>query len=124
MQPACGPLYNDNTEDIRAKHSITERPAGIKARDRLAQALYVEIFRHGNCVWLDLRDVSDRSPMSLAWSSDYWNCVLRRSRLKLFYRRPCAVKKAGAPISARITRPRMTKIGADTFRCGNRQMVN
>jgi succinate dehydrogenase/fumarate reductase flavoprotein subunit len=55
----CGRLTNDNNEEIHAKYNITERPAGINARDRLAQALYTEIYRHDNRVWLDLRDVSD-----------------------------------------------------------------
>ena len=55
----CGRLYNDTNEDIYDKYNITERPAGINARDRLAQALYTEIYRHGNDVWLDLRDVSE-----------------------------------------------------------------
>jgi len=55
----CGRLYNDHHQDIYDKYTITERPAGIKARDRLAQALYTEIYRQGNCVWLDLRDVTE-----------------------------------------------------------------
>jgi len=54
----CGRLTNDNNEEIHAKYSITERPAGLNARDRLAQALYSEIYRQNNRVWLDLRDVS------------------------------------------------------------------
>ncbi len=55
----CGRLFNDNNEEIHAKYNITERPAGINARDRLAQALYTEIYRQGNRVWLDLREVSE-----------------------------------------------------------------
>jgi aspartate oxidase len=55
----CGRLTNDNNEEILAKYSITERPAGINARDRLAQALYTEIYRLNNRVWLDLRAVSE-----------------------------------------------------------------
>lgn len=54
----CGRLTNDHGEEIHAKYRITERPAGINARDRLAQALYTEIYRHHNRVWLDLRAVS------------------------------------------------------------------
>ncbi len=54
-----GRLYNDHREDLYDKYTISERPAGIKARDRLAQALYTEIYRQGNCVWLDLRDVTE-----------------------------------------------------------------
>ena len=59
MLADCGRLYNDANEEIHAKYNITERPAGIKARDRLAQALYTEIYRQGNDVWLDLREVSE-----------------------------------------------------------------
>jgi len=69
----CGRLYNDNNEDIHEKHNITERPAGIKARDRLAQALYTEIYRHGNCVWLDLRDVSESQ-----WSAEPFSASTRQ----------------------------------------------
>jgi len=59
MLADCGRLYNDKNEDIHTKYNITERPAGIKARDRLAQALYTEIYRQGNGVRLDLREVSE-----------------------------------------------------------------
>jgi len=59
MLADCGRLTNDNNEEIHAKYNIAERPAGIKARDRLAQALYTEIYRQGNGVWVDLREVSD-----------------------------------------------------------------
>jgi len=69
----CGRLYNDNHEDIHEKHDIIERPAGIKARDRLAQALYTEIYRHGNRVWLDLRDVSESQ-----WRSEPFSASTRQ----------------------------------------------
>jgi succinate dehydrogenase/fumarate reductase flavoprotein subunit len=59
MLADCGRLTNDDNQDIHAKYNITERPAGIKARDRLAQALYTEIYRQDNRVWLDLREVSE-----------------------------------------------------------------
>jgi succinate dehydrogenase/fumarate reductase flavoprotein subunit len=54
-----GRLYNDRNENVYDKYAITERPAGIRARDRLSQALYLETFRSGMDVWLDLRDVTD-----------------------------------------------------------------
>jgi succinate dehydrogenase/fumarate reductase flavoprotein subunit len=54
-----GRLYNDRNENVYDKYAITERPAGIRARDRLSQALYQETFRNGREVWLDLRDVTD-----------------------------------------------------------------
>ena len=69
----CGRLYNDHNEDIHDKYTITERPAGIKARDHLAQALYTEIYRRGNCVWLDLRDVSEAE-----WQADPFSASTRK----------------------------------------------
>ncbi|CAB1059662.1 Succinate dehydrogenase flavoprotein subunit (EC [Olavius sp. associated proteobacterium Delta 1] len=68
----CGRLYNDQSEDIHDKYGITERPAGIKARDRLSQALYMEIYRQGNCVRLDLRDVSDKE-----WNAEPFSASTR-----------------------------------------------
>ncbi len=53
-----GPLLNDDGEDIYQKYAITERPAGERARDRLAQALFKEVYRNGSHVWLDLRGLS------------------------------------------------------------------
>jgi len=41
-------------EDILEKYNITERPAAAKARDRLAQALFREIFHLSRPVFLDL----------------------------------------------------------------------
>lgn len=61
----AGRLYNDRHEDIYQKYEITERPAGIRARDRLSQAFFTEIERNGNAVWLDVRGVSDDD-----WQSD------------------------------------------------------
>jgi len=54
-----GELYNDRGENLYDKYAITERPAGIHARDRLSQAFYKETFRNGVDVWLDLRDVTE-----------------------------------------------------------------
>ena len=68
-----GRLYNDKNEDIHDKYHITERPAGILARDRLAQALYTEIYRHGNGVWLDLRDVSEAE-----WNAEPFSASTRK----------------------------------------------
>jgi len=70
----CGRLYNDHNEDIYEKYTITERPAGIKARDHLAQALYREIYRRGNCVWLDLRDVTEAE-----WKADPFSASTRKA---------------------------------------------
>jgi succinate dehydrogenase/fumarate reductase flavoprotein subunit len=55
----CGLLYNSENEEIHDKYGIFERPAGELARDRLSQALFTEIYKNGNEVWLDLRGVSE-----------------------------------------------------------------
>ena len=53
-----GKLINDLGEDILEKYNITERPAAAKARDRLAQALFREIYHDGCNVKLDLTTAS------------------------------------------------------------------
>jgi len=68
----CGRLYNDHSENLYDKYAITERPAGIRARDRLSQALYKETFRSGIDVWLDLQDVSDAQ-----WNADPFSASTR-----------------------------------------------
>lgn len=60
-----GRLYNDAGEDMYEKYDISERPAAEKARDRLSQALFKEIYREGRAVWLDLTGVSEER-----WTSD------------------------------------------------------
>ena len=63
-----GRLYNNRGEDILAKYNIHERPAGVRARDKLSQALFKEIYRDQDEVWLDLRGATDndweRDPFS------------------------------------------------------------
>jgi aspartate oxidase len=54
-----GELFNGQGEEIYEKYNITERPAGERARDRLSQALFIEIHRHGQEVWLNLTGVSE-----------------------------------------------------------------
>jgi succinate dehydrogenase/fumarate reductase flavoprotein subunit len=54
-----GELRNGRGEEIYEKYNITERPAGERARDRLSQALFIEIHRHGREVWLNLTGVSE-----------------------------------------------------------------
>ena len=49
-----GRLINDLDEDILEKYNITERPAAARARDRLAQALFREIYQFSRPVFLDL----------------------------------------------------------------------
>lgn len=53
-----GQLRNDDGEDIYDKYAITERPAGERARDRLSQALFKEVYQNHQNVWLDLRGLS------------------------------------------------------------------
>ena len=56
-----GRLFNSREEDILSKYGIQERPAAERARDRLSQALFKEIYRQKREVWLDLRNVSEES---------------------------------------------------------------
>lgn len=51
----CGKLANGRGEDIMEKYGVTERPAAERARDELSRALFTEIHRNGETVWLDLR---------------------------------------------------------------------
>jgi succinate dehydrogenase/fumarate reductase flavoprotein subunit len=60
-----GRLYTDDGEDLHEKYGIVERPAAERARDKLSQALFNEIYRRGRSVWLDLTAVSDAG-----WQSD------------------------------------------------------
>jgi succinate dehydrogenase/fumarate reductase flavoprotein subunit len=53
-----GKLINDLGEDILEKYNITERPAAARARDRLAQALFREIYHLSRPVLLDLTATS------------------------------------------------------------------
>ena len=54
-----GRLLNDDGENILAKYGIKERPAAERARDRLSQALFKEIYRGRQSVRLDLRHLSE-----------------------------------------------------------------
>jgi succinate dehydrogenase/fumarate reductase flavoprotein subunit len=53
-----GRLLTDDGEDIYDKYAITERPAGERARDRLSQALFKEVYQNRKNAWLDLRGLS------------------------------------------------------------------
>ncbi|MGC8659451.1 MAG: FAD-dependent oxidoreductase [Desulfomonilaceae bacterium] len=68
-----GLLVNDSREDIHDKYGIQERPAGEKARDLLSQAIFTEIYRNGERVWLDLRAVTDQQ-----WQSDPFSASVER----------------------------------------------
>lgn len=54
----CGRLINNRKEEVLEKYGITERPAAERARDRLSQALFREIYQDGHEVWLDLRELT------------------------------------------------------------------
>lgn len=54
-----GRLVNDQGENILDKYGVQERPAAERARDRLSQALFNEIYRNGRKVLLDLQDLSE-----------------------------------------------------------------
>lgn len=68
-----GQLINDDEEDILEKYEIAERPAGERARDRLSQALFREIYRNHKNVWLDLRNLSEED-----WRVDPFSASFRR----------------------------------------------
>jgi succinate dehydrogenase/fumarate reductase flavoprotein subunit len=67
-----GRLINDDQEDLLEKYSIRERPAGEKARDLLAQALFKEVYRNQKNAWLDLRDLSEED-----WRVDPFAATMR-----------------------------------------------
>jgi fumarate reductase (CoM/CoB) subunit A len=67
-----GRIYNRSGKDIHSKYGITERPAGERSRDRLSQALFTEIYRNHDEVWLDLRAVPDDS-----WNADPFSASTR-----------------------------------------------
>ena len=55
-----GYLFNTRGEDILNKYTIQERPAAERARDKLSQALFTEIYKEDREVFLDLRKVSEQ----------------------------------------------------------------
>jgi succinate dehydrogenase/fumarate reductase flavoprotein subunit len=69
----CGRLTNEHHEDIPEKYGIDERPAGERARDRLSQALFKEIYRNGDDVFLDLRNLSEEQ-----WLIDPFSASMSR----------------------------------------------
>jgi len=68
----CGLLVNDSGEDILKKYGIDERPAAERARDRLSQANFQEIYRDGHGVFLDLRKVTEEK-----WLDDPFSAAMR-----------------------------------------------
>jgi succinate dehydrogenase/fumarate reductase flavoprotein subunit len=68
-----GRLYNNDGEEILEKYEIQERPAAERARDKLSQALFNEIYRKEGEVWLDLQGVSED-----AWHRDPFSASTRK----------------------------------------------
>ncbi len=68
-----GGLSNGNGEEIHEKYNITERPAGERARDRLSQAMFTEIHRNRQEIWLDLTGVSEKD-----WQKDPFSGSTRK----------------------------------------------
>lgn len=68
----CGRLLNTHGEEILEKYGIHERPAGERARDTLSRALFKEISRDGEAVFLDIRGVPDS-----IWHSDPFSASMR-----------------------------------------------
>jgi len=60
-----GRIFNTRGEDILKKYKILERPAAERARDKLSQALFIEIYKKNREVFLDLQRVSE-----LKWCED------------------------------------------------------
>ncbi|TET88134.1 MAG: FAD-dependent oxidoreductase [Dehalococcoidia bacterium] len=60
-----GRLFNSHGEEILKKYEIYDRPAAERARDQLSQALFTEVHRNGEEVWLDLRTVAEE-----VWCAD------------------------------------------------------
>ncbi|MDR3568276.1 MAG: FAD-binding protein [Syntrophobacteraceae bacterium] len=56
-----GLLVNESGENILKKYAIDERPAAARARDRLSQALFREIYGNGQKVYLDLRSIPEKN---------------------------------------------------------------
>ncbi len=66
-----GLLVNGSGQDILKKYGIEERPAGEKARDRLARVLFDEVYRAGETVYIDLRSQTD------IWSQDPFSASIK-----------------------------------------------
>ena len=69
----CGRLISATGKDILQEYGIEERPAAESARDKLSQALFQEIFRHGQPVLLDIRGLSEEK-----WNIDPFASSMRR----------------------------------------------
>lgn len=84
-----GRLENEAGDNILEYYGITERPAALKARDKLSQALFKEIDQKGQIVRLDLRHITEEQWQGL----DPFSASIRPVLEKRFaaHRRPFAV---------------------------------
>jgi len=73
-----GSLVNSGGEEILEKYGIRERPAGERARDKLSQALFNEIYVQGKEVLLDLRAVSKKTWCADPFSASTWDMLGKR----------------------------------------------
>ena len=67
-----GLLVDEQGVDILKKYGIDERPAAERARDRLSQALFQEVYRDGRRIFLDLRTVTEEK-----WRIDPFSASMR-----------------------------------------------
>lgn len=73
-----GPMTNQKGEDIHAKYNLKERPAALKARDHLSQALFQEIEIDRGEVTLDLRGVSKDDWCVHPFAAQLWDLLAIR----------------------------------------------
>jgi succinate dehydrogenase/fumarate reductase flavoprotein subunit len=73
-----GRLYNGSGQEILEKYDIKERPAAERARDRLSQALFKEIQRESEAVWLDLQGIQKEEACVEALSASIYEILEKR----------------------------------------------
>ncbi|MBW1713664.1 MAG: FAD-binding protein, partial [Deltaproteobacteria bacterium] len=73
-----GQLANERGEDIHHKYRLTELPAAEKARDRLSQALFREVYVCRRQVTMDLTRIDKEAWCSHPFSAAAWDLLVRR----------------------------------------------
>jgi succinate dehydrogenase/fumarate reductase flavoprotein subunit len=73
-----GRLYNGRGQEILEKYDIKERPAAERARDRLSHALFKEIQRENDEVWLDLQGIPKEEACVEALSASIYEILEKR----------------------------------------------
>jgi succinate dehydrogenase/fumarate reductase flavoprotein subunit len=76
-----GKLYNDQDQSIHEKYGLTEKPAALKARDRLSRALFTEIEVEASKVYLDLRGVTREDWCTNLFAAEFWDLFTGRCRV-------------------------------------------